>query len=139
MMSLPHYARWPVVAGVAAIGTMLVLSPRLESPWNAVLLLLPTGVAAQPAPPGRDPAAQRRAGAGAGGHAEHGGKEPPAPTENVMTVSPERLQAVGVKFELAKRRSLDRMIRTVGQVEIDRKSTRLNSSHIQKSRMPSSA
>jgi len=36
-----------------------------------------------------------------------------------MTVSPERLQAVGVKFELAKRRSLDRTVRTVGQVELD--------------------
>jgi Cu(I)/Ag(I) efflux system membrane fusion protein len=36
-----------------------------------------------------------------------------------MTVSPERLQAVGVKFELARRRPLDRAIRTVGQVEID--------------------
>lgn len=36
-----------------------------------------------------------------------------------MTVSPERLQAIGVKFELARRRSLDRAIRTVGQVEID--------------------
>ena len=42
-----------------------------------------------------------------------------ATTENVMTVSPERLQAVGVKFELARRRPLDRAIRTVGQVEID--------------------
>ena len=30
-------------------------------------------------------------------------------------------------------------VRFVGNVEIDRKSTRLNSSHIQKSRMPSSA
>ena len=36
-----------------------------------------------------------------------------------MTLSPERLQAVGVKFELAKRRPVDRAIRTVGQVEID--------------------
>ena len=47
------------------------------------------------------------------------GAESPLPKENMMTLSPERLQAVGVKFELAKRRSLDRVIRTVGQVEID--------------------
>ena len=37
----------------------------------------------------------------------------------MMALTPERLQAIGVKFELAKRRSLDRLIRTVGQVEID--------------------
>jgi Cu(I)/Ag(I) efflux system membrane fusion protein len=37
----------------------------------------------------------------------------------MMTLNPERLQAVGVKFELARRRSLDRAIRTVGQVEVD--------------------
>jgi Cu(I)/Ag(I) efflux system membrane fusion protein len=36
-----------------------------------------------------------------------------------LTLSPERLQAIGVKFELAKRRAVDRLIRTVGQVEID--------------------
>jgi len=36
-----------------------------------------------------------------------------------MMVSPERLQAIGVKFELARRRSVDRAVRTVGQVEID--------------------
>ena len=36
-----------------------------------------------------------------------------------MTVSPERLQAIGVKFEVVKRQPLDRTIRTVGQVEID--------------------
>jgi Cu(I)/Ag(I) efflux system membrane fusion protein len=36
-----------------------------------------------------------------------------------MTLSPERLQSVGVKFELARRRLLDKVVRTVGQVEID--------------------
>jgi Cu(I)/Ag(I) efflux system membrane fusion protein len=39
--------------------------------------------------------------------------------ENVMTLSPERLQAIGVKFELAKRVPWTDWIRTVGQVEID--------------------
>jgi Cu(I)/Ag(I) efflux system membrane fusion protein len=36
-----------------------------------------------------------------------------------MAVSPERLQSIGVKFALAKRRPLDKEIRTVGLVEID--------------------
>src|SRR6266545_1894950 len=127
MMSQPQYPLLHVVAGVVAVGAMLMLSPVIEPTWNALLLLPPTGVAAQPAPTGRDQAGQTRAGAGAGGHAEHAVKEPPAPTENVMTLSPERLQAVGVKFELAKRRSLDRTVRTVGQVEIDeRRLTHVN-------------
>lgn len=38
---------------------------------------------------------------------------------NIMVVSPERLQSIGVKFELAERRPLQRTIRTVGRVEID--------------------
>src|SRR5262249_54287293 len=44
---------------------------------------------------------------------------PGSPQANVMMVSPERLQTIGVKFEIAQRRRLDRTIRTVGQVEID--------------------
>ncbi|QXP86150.1 efflux RND transporter periplasmic adaptor subunit [Methylococcus capsulatus] len=36
-----------------------------------------------------------------------------------MVISPERLQSVGVKFEPAARRLLERTIRTVGRVEVD--------------------
>jgi Cu(I)/Ag(I) efflux system membrane fusion protein len=63
---------------------------------------------AQPAPAGQ-------------GHTGHAPASP-APADkknNVMAVSPERLQSIGVKFELARRRPLDKVIRTVGQVEID--------------------
>jgi Cu(I)/Ag(I) efflux system membrane fusion protein len=38
---------------------------------------------------------------------------------NTITISPERLQTIGVKFELAQPRPLDKAIRTVGRVEID--------------------
>ena len=38
---------------------------------------------------------------------------------NTITISPERLQTIGVKFELVKPRSLEKIIRTVGRVEID--------------------
>jgi Cu(I)/Ag(I) efflux system membrane fusion protein len=82
------------------------------------LLLLPPTVAAQ--------------GHGAAGHAPGGGAPAERSTggqptaaqaalakDNAMFVNPERLQSIGVKFELAKRRALDRTIRTVGQVEID--------------------
>ncbi|CAI8860684.1 MULTISPECIES: efflux RND transporter periplasmic adaptor subunit [Methylococcus] len=39
--------------------------------------------------------------------------------ENSLVISPERLQSVGVKFEPAARRLLERTIRTVGRVEVD--------------------
>jgi Cu(I)/Ag(I) efflux system membrane fusion protein len=42
-----------------------------------------------------------------------------APSENSMFISPERLQSIGVKFEPAQRRPLERTIRTVGRVEVD--------------------
>jgi Cu(I)/Ag(I) efflux system membrane fusion protein len=38
---------------------------------------------------------------------------------NTMTISPERLQEIGVRFEIAEQRPLTRTIRTVGRVEID--------------------
>lgn len=41
------------------------------------------------------------------------------PGQNTITISPERLQTIGVKFELVKPRSLEKIIRTVGRVEID--------------------
>lgn len=36
-----------------------------------------------------------------------------------MTIAPERLQTIGVKFQEAARRQLDKIMRTVGRVEID--------------------
>jgi len=62
-------------------------------------------------------------------HADHGGPvAAPAGDEqgggemagaNMVTISQEKLQSVGVRFETAERRSLERKIRTVGRVEID--------------------
>jgi Cu(I)/Ag(I) efflux system membrane fusion protein len=111
-------ARRRVATGMTAVWAMLLLSSVIAQPWGTSLLWPPTVVAAPPAPGEPKQTDPTRSGAGAGGHAEHAGTEAPASAENVMTVSPERLQAIGVKFELAKRRPLDRMIRTVGQVEI---------------------
>jgi Cu(I)/Ag(I) efflux system membrane fusion protein len=54
---------------------------------------------------------------------ESGTPAPPpsamSPGQNTITISPERLQTIGVKFELVKPRSLEKIIRTVGRVEID--------------------
>ncbi|HEY5627085.1 MAG TPA: efflux RND transporter periplasmic adaptor subunit [Nitrospira sp.] len=43
----------------------------------------------------------------------------PTAGSNTMTIAPERLQSIGVKFQEAARRPLDKVIRTVGRVEID--------------------
>ncbi|GKS60125.1 PTS cellobiose transporter subunit IIB [Nitrospira sp.] len=40
-------------------------------------------------------------------------------TANTMMIAPERLQTIGVKFQKAARRPLDKVIRTVGRVDID--------------------
>lgn len=46
---------------------------------------------------------------------------------NTLTIAPERLQTIGVRFEEAARRPLARNIRTVGRVEIDeRRLARVN-------------
>jgi len=52
-------------------------------------------------------------------HAAHAQNQAPVPSENLMIISPERLQSIGVKFEPAERRLLERTIRTVGRVEVD--------------------
>ena len=44
---------------------------------------------------------------------------PGMPITNMVTIAPERLQTIGVRFEEATRRPLARTIRTVGRVEID--------------------
>jgi Cu(I)/Ag(I) efflux system membrane fusion protein len=46
-------------------------------------------------------------------------QEVPGHEANTMTIAPERLQTIGVKFQEAARRPLDKLIRTVGRVEID--------------------
>lgn len=50
-------------------------------------------------------------------HAAHGAAEEPA--EHFLFISPERLQSIGIKFEPAALRPLERIIRTVGRVEVD--------------------
>ena len=115
MRLLYPYPMWHVIVSVASAGALLVLSPVTAQRGHLWSLLPPASVAAQPTPPGQ----AGHTHTGAGSPKGQGAAESPLPTENTMTLSPERLQAVGVKFELAKRRSLDRVIRTVGQVEID--------------------
>jgi Cu(I)/Ag(I) efflux system membrane fusion protein len=60
--------------------------------------------------------------AGHGAAPEETGTAPPSAVPggtDTMTISPERLQEIGVRFEIAEQRPLTRTIRTVGRVEID--------------------
>lgn len=52
-------------------------------------------------------------------HGEHAGQDMPGTDANLMTIAPERLQTIGVKFQEAAYRKLDKIVRTVGRVEID--------------------
>ncbi|MEX2493255.1 MAG: efflux RND transporter periplasmic adaptor subunit [Nitrospirales bacterium] len=60
---------------------------------------------------------------GTGGQEEEGmvptPESPEKPMTNMVTIAPERLQSIGVRFEEAAHRPLVRTIRTVGRVEID--------------------
>lgn len=73
----------------------------------SLLALLPVGAQQHP------PAGHGQPGAPSTSSAPEGHKT------QVMTISPERLQSIGVKFELARRRPLEKVSRTVGQVEVD--------------------
>ncbi|WP_455387857.1 efflux RND transporter periplasmic adaptor subunit [Petrachloros mirabilis] len=53
------------------------------------------------------------------GKGESAKQDMPVAGINTMTIEPERLQTIGVKFQKAARRPLDKVIRTVGRVEID--------------------
>jgi len=60
---------------------------------------------------------------------EHTAHDAPTPKEapNTLTLSQERLQSIGVKFEEAARRPVEKLIRTVGRVEMDeRRMARVN-------------
>lgn len=53
------------------------------------------------------------------GQTDHTSPEMSDAGGNRITIAPERLQSIGVKFQEAARRPLDKVIRTVGRVEID--------------------
>ncbi len=102
--------RWIVIAcGLAlALGGLAVLSwtlGRAPAP-------LPADSASPAAPEGPH---RSHAGGAPARTAEPGAPAPP----NAVTIAPERLQTIGVRFEEAVRRKLERVIRTVGRVDVD--------------------
>ncbi|MGE0680246.1 MAG: efflux RND transporter periplasmic adaptor subunit [Candidatus Binatia bacterium] len=107
-----------IVVGVAAsLGALTLWRPVLQ-PW------LPFGDQhATPSPTQPVPAAHKPEPTptpSAVHPASHGASSAPtALPDNMMVVSPERLQSIGVRFDLAAQRPLERLIRTVGRVEVD--------------------
>lgn len=103
------------VVGIAASLAMFLLSGPGAREWMSAHLQSPPAALPQPSPTVQSHAGHEAASAEAISDAAH----TTAQQDNVMTVSPERLQSIGVKFALAERRAMDRTIRTVGRVEVD--------------------
>ena len=119
MTSRFSYAVLGMLIGVTVSLAVFLLSGSGAREWMTSHLQPSPSTLRQPSPTG-EPHAGHAAASGeiageATSHAEHAA----AQQDNIMTVSPERLQSIGVKFALAERRSLDRTIRTVGRVEVD--------------------
>jgi len=107
-----------MTVGVVASLAVFILARPVAREWLSPGLQQPPTTSSQPAPATHGHTGQ--AAPSSEPRAEGGSLPAQAPLqENMMTVSPERLQSVGVKFALAERRPLDRTIRTVGRVEVD--------------------
>lgn len=107
-----------IVVGVAAsVGALTLWRPVLQ-PWLLFGDQHTAPSSPQPAPAIHKP---EPASAPSTAHpANHdASSEPAALPDNMMVVSPERLQSIGVRFDLAAQRPLERQIRTVGRVEVD--------------------
>jgi Cu(I)/Ag(I) efflux system membrane fusion protein len=107
-----------IAVGVAASLGALTLWRSVLQPW------LPFGgQQVEPLPPQPVSATHAHESAptpSAAHPASHGASSVPAVLpDNMMVVSPERLQSIGVKFDLVAQRPLERQIRTVGRVEVD--------------------
>lgn len=118
LRSLPFLFVGIIVGVAASLGALTLWRPILE-PW------LPFGDQhATPSPTQPVPATHEHdtASAPSAAHpASHGGASsaPATLPDNMMVISPERLQSIGVRFDLAAQRPLERLIRTVGRVEVD--------------------
>lgn len=107
-----------IVIGAAASLGVLTLWRPVQQPWFPL-----GGQHTTPSPTQSVPTTPDHELAPASKEAHpssHGASSAPAVLpDNMMVVSPERLQSIGVKFDLAAQRPLERLIRTVGRVEVD--------------------
>lgn len=107
---------------ILAVVLSMVVAGILTTFWFATRepgrTLAVTSEKPQSAPPGSDKPAGTSITAQDGQH-KHAAQDMPVTNANTMTIAPERLQTIGVKFQEAARRPLDKLIRTVGRVEID--------------------
>ncbi len=103
--------RQTVVAGLA----LVLVAGLVMAIWFIERRPVPS-----PAGPMQDSMPDMRPGGQSGGMPTPVGPISPSSSEpNVVTIAPERLQTIGVKFELAARRHLEKAIRTVGRVDMD--------------------
>ncbi|MDF2971818.1 MAG: cebB [Microvirga sp.] len=128
--------KFRVVAAIGlALGTGLMLTASIVLPLTQFRprAVIDHAVAASTAEGGHE--APRAGVSGAAHGVDHAPVADPAiegapqgaGPENSITVPLERLQSIGVRFEPAKPRRVERTIRTVGRVEVDeRRLTRVN-------------
>lgn len=101
-----------------ALGTLATLTFYLVlRPDHSTTVSSLTGKTEIPAHKGHETAVETQSAQE--DHSAHAQNQALAPSDNSMIISPERLQSIGVKFEPAERRLLERTIRTVGRVEVD--------------------
>lgn len=115
-----RYTLFGVAIGLTASLAVSVLMRSVAPEWQ----ILSTWHSTTEVTPHLPPASRDHTGHAAPPEKPGGKEQPPtghAPplADNVMTISPTRLQSIGVRFGVAERRPLERTIRTVGRVEID--------------------
>lgn len=118
MTSRIHYVFLGITIGVVAAMAVLLLARPLTRDWLSPSVQQPSVT------PSQSPSAVHGHSAHETPSSEPGGKEESTTDRaslpgNMMTISPERLQLIGVRFAQAERRSLERTVRTVGRVEVD--------------------
>lgn len=103
------------VLTLVAAGAALIPGSPVRRWWDVRQTQQTTHPAKPSASPSQDPVDHSRMP----GMTAEPGADAVQETANTIVISQEKLQSVGVRFELAQRRSMDRLIRTVGRAEMD--------------------
>jgi membrane fusion protein, copper/silver efflux system len=117
MASRIQYVFLGIAVGVVAYVAVLFLARPITREWFSPSVQQPSVTLSQSPSAVHDPSAHETPSAEPRREKEitdHASR-----SENMITISPERLQSIGVRFAQAERRPLERTIRTVGRVEVD--------------------
>src|SRR5262245_45095332 len=118
MTSLIQYVFLGITVGVVASVAVMLLARSITREWLSPSEQQPS------VPPSQSPSGVHRHLAQETPSTESQGEKATtidhaSLSENMVTISLERLQSIGVRFARAERRPLERTIRTEGRVEVD--------------------